>query len=146
MCSIVGGGEGFDEGGELEDLDLGGTLGPIVAPADDYVATGGRMAVVAEIAALKFKFDVHALPSLGGDLALGFAVREAGLNGFDDVAEFLGNEAKEKDDALFVDGFMAQATEVDGAAIGGAIFERGVANVFGQGVLGRGFCGQRVVG
>ena len=42
--------------------------GPVMAPADDYVATGERMAVVAEIAALKFKFEVHALPALGRDL------------------------------------------------------------------------------
>jgi hypothetical protein len=112
---VIGGGEGFDEGGELEDFDLGGALGPIVAPADDYVAAGERVAVVAKIAAFKFKFDVHALPSMRGDLALGFAVGEAGLNGFDDVAEFLGNHAEEKHDALFVDRFMAEATEIDGA-------------------------------
>ena len=75
---------------------MGGALGPIVAPADDYVTAGGRMAVVAEIAALKFKFEVDALPSLGADLALGLAVRESGLNRFDYVAEFFGNEPKEK--------------------------------------------------
>jgi hypothetical protein len=45
------------------------------------------MAVVAEIAALKFKFDVHALPALGRDLAFGLAIRETGLNGFDHVAQ-----------------------------------------------------------
>ena len=128
---VFGVGEGFEEGGELEDFDLGGALGPVVAPADDDVAAGERVAVVAEIAALEFKFDVDALPALRGDLALGFAVGEAGLNGFDDVAEFLGDEAKEKNDALFVDGFMAQAAEVDGAAIGGAIFQRRESNFIG---------------
>ena len=125
-------GQGFDEGGKLEDLNLRGALGPIVAPADDYVTVAGRVTVVAEIPALKFKFDVHALPSLGADLPLGLAVRESGLNGFDDVAEFLGNEPKEKHDALFVDRFMAQATEVEGIAIGWAIFERGVPNFIGK--------------
>ena len=75
---------------------MGGALGPIVAPADDYVTTGGRVAVVAEIAALKFEFDVHALPSLGADLALGLAVRESGLDGFDDVAEFFCDDPEEK--------------------------------------------------
>ena len=63
--------------------------------------------MVAEIAALEFKFEVHALPSLRADLALGLAVGKSGLNGFDDVAQFSGNEAKEKDDALFVERFMA---------------------------------------
>ena len=47
-----------------------------MAPADDYGATGMRVAVVAEIAALGFKFDEHALPSLRADLKLGLAVRE----------------------------------------------------------------------
>jgi len=32
------------------------------------------MAVVAEIAALKFKFEVHALPALGRDLAFRLAI------------------------------------------------------------------------
>jgi len=30
--------QGFDEAGEFEDFDVGGTVGPIVVPADDYVA------------------------------------------------------------------------------------------------------------
>jgi hypothetical protein len=51
---------------------LGG-LGPVVAPADDDVAPGDGMAV--EIAAFKFELEVHALPALRSDLALGFAVR-----------------------------------------------------------------------
>jgi hypothetical protein len=59
----LGSAEGLDEGGKLEDLDVGGAVVPIVVPADDYVAAGYRMAVVAEIVALKFKFDVYALPA-----------------------------------------------------------------------------------
>jgi formate dehydrogenase assembly factor FdhD len=73
---------------------------PPVAPADDYVAAGERVAVVAEIAALKFKFDMHALPTLGSNLALGLAIGESGLNRFDDVAQFFGDDSKKKDDAL----------------------------------------------
>ena len=94
---------------------------PIVAPADDDVAAVQWVAVVAEIAALKLKFDVDALPSLRGSLTLGLAVRESGLNRFDDVAEFFGDEAKEKDNALFVDRFMAETAEVHGAAAGWAM-------------------------
>jgi hypothetical protein len=119
---ISGVGEGFDQGGEFEDFDLGGAVGPVVAPADDYVAAGERVAVVAEIAALEFKFEVDALPALRADLAFGFAVGESGLDGFDDVAEFFGDEAEEKDDALFVDGFVAEAAEVEGVAVGWAVF------------------------
>ena len=84
----------MNEGGELEDFDLVGAVGPVVAPADDHVATGKRVAVIAEIPALKFKFDVHALPSLRADLTLGLAVRKSGLHGFDDVAQFFGNQSK----------------------------------------------------
>ena len=117
----------MNQGGELEDLDLLRAVGPIVAPTNNYVTTGERVSVVAEIAALEFKFDVHALPALGTYLPLGLAVWESGLNGFDNVAEFFGNQPKEKHDALFVDRFVAQATEVDGVAVGWAIFQRRVA-------------------
>ena len=37
---VVGGGEGFNAGGKFEDLDVGGAVGPVVMPADDYVAAG----------------------------------------------------------------------------------------------------------
>ena len=93
-------------------------VGPVVAPADDEVAAIKRVAVIAEVAALKFKFDLDALPAFGADLALGFAIREAGLDGFDHITEFLGDDSEEEDDALFVDGLMAEAAEVEGVAIG----------------------------
>ena len=116
--------QGFDGGGEFENFDVAGMVGPIVAPADDDVAAGVRVAVVAEVAALEFKFDVDALPAFGADLTLGFAVGEAGLDGFDHVAEFLGDDSEEQDDALFVDRFMAQAAEVEGVAIGWTTLQR----------------------
>ena len=56
---------------------MGRVVGPIVAPADDDVAPSGKVPVVAEIAALEFKFDLDALPALRGDLALGFAIGES---------------------------------------------------------------------
>ena len=106
---------------------MGRAVGPVVAPADDDVAAGERVAVVAEIAALKFEFEVDALPAMRSDLALGFAVREAGLHGFDGVAEFLGDHAEEQHDALFVDGLVAEATEIHGLAIGWPSVQRRVA-------------------
>ena len=81
-------------GGEFEDLDLGRAVGPVVTPANNDVTTGEGVSVVAEVAAFKFKFDLHALPSLRADLALGLAVRESGLNGFDDVAQLFCYESK----------------------------------------------------
>jgi len=107
-------------------------VGPVVAPADDDVAAGGGVAVVAEIAAFKFKLEVDALPALRSDLALGFAVREAGLHGFDGVAEFPGDHAEEKDNALFVDGLVAEGTEIHGLAIGGAVVQGRVAQFGGR--------------
>ena len=59
----LGGAHRFNDAGEFEDLEVRRALGPIVAPANDEVAAGRRMAVVAKIPALKFKFDEHALPS-----------------------------------------------------------------------------------
>jgi hypothetical protein len=58
-------GEGFDQAGEFEDLDVVRAVIPVVAPAHNYIAAGHGMAVVAEVLALKFKFDVHALPRSG---------------------------------------------------------------------------------
>jgi hypothetical protein len=129
--SVVGGGEGFKEGGEFEDFDVGRAVGPVVAPADDDVAAGERMAVVAEIAAFKFEFDVDALPASRTDLALGFAVGEAGLHGFDGVAEFFGDHAEEENDALFVDGLVAEATEVHGLAVAWPVGQGRVAKFAG---------------
>ena len=84
--------------------------------------------MVAEIAALKFEFEVDALPALRSDLALGFAVREAGLHGFDSVAEFFGDHAEEEHDALFVDGLVAEATKIHGLAVGWPVVQGRVAN------------------
>jgi hypothetical protein len=53
------------------------------------------MAVVAEIPALKFKFDVHALLTLRTNLALGLAVGEPSLHSFDHVAELFGKHSKQ---------------------------------------------------
>jgi hypothetical protein len=75
------------------------------------------MAVVAEIAALKFKFDVHALPALGPDLAFRLAIGETGLNGFDHVAQMFRDHPKKEHDALFVDRFVAQGREVQRLSI-----------------------------
>src|SRR5260370_25290455 len=78
------------------------------------------MAVVAEIAALKFKFDVYALPAPGSDLAFRLAIGETGLNGFDHVAQMFRDHPKKEHDALFVDRFVAQGREVQGLSVGGA--------------------------
>lgn len=123
---VFGGGEGLDGGGEFEDLDMGGAVVPIVAPADDDVTAGAGMPVFAEVAALELEFDVDALPSAGADLADGLAIGEAGLDRFDQVTEFLADHTEEGDDALLVDRFVAQATEVHGVAIGWPIFQRRV--------------------
>ena len=36
----MGAAQGFDVGGKVEDFDVGGAVGPVVAPTDDYVAAG----------------------------------------------------------------------------------------------------------
>src|SRR5262249_44879455 len=126
------GGEGVEEGGEFEDFDVGGRVGPVVAPADDYVAAGEGVAVVAEVAAFEFEFDVDALPAMGSDLALGFAIGEGGLDGFDDVAEFPSDHAKEKDDALFVDRLVTKATKIHGATVACAIGQGRVTHCGGR--------------
>jgi len=106
---------------------VGRAVGPVVAPADDDVAAVEGVAVVAEIAALEFKFEVDALPTLRGDLALGFAVWEAGLHGFDGVAEFFGDHAEEQHDALFVDRLVAEAAKIHGLAVDWPVVQGRVA-------------------
>lgn len=130
--SFRGGGERGEEGGEFEDFDVWRAVGPVVAPADDDVAAGERMAVVAEIAALKFEFDVDALPAARSDLTLGFAIGEARLHGFDGVAEFPGDHAEKKNDALFVDGLVTEAAEIHGLAIGWTAVQRREAKFAGR--------------
>ena len=122
----------MNQGREFEDFEVLRAVGPVVAPADDDVAAGEGVAVVAEIAAFKFKFQVYALPASGSDLALGFAIGEGRLHGFDGVAQFFGDHAEEKDDALFVDGLMAQAAEVHGLAVDGAAAQVRVASFGGR--------------
>jgi hypothetical protein len=102
-----------------------------VVPADDDVAAGDGVAVIAEIAAFELEFDVDALPAVGSDLAFCFAVWEAGLDGFDDIAQLFGDHAEEKDYALFVDGFVAEATEVHGLAVAGAAVQGWMAKFGG---------------
>jgi len=97
-----------------------------VPPADNDIATACRMAVVAEIPALKFKLDLHALPSFRTDLALCLTVREPSLHSFDHVAQLLGEHPKQEYHALLVDQFMPQPAEVQGVAIDSAIFYRHV--------------------
>src|SRR5260370_10083513 len=60
--------------------DVQRTVGPVVGPADDYVAVFHAMQVFQEIAALVFEFNADALPAVGLDLAHGFAVGELRLD------------------------------------------------------------------
>ena len=91
-----------------------------MALTDNDITTARRVAVVAEIPALKFKLDMHTLPSSGSYLPHGLAVGKPCLNRLDHVAEFLGEHPKKKYDALLVDGFMPQPAEAGGIAIGSA--------------------------
>src|SRR5260370_41337095 len=75
---------------------------------------------------LKFKSDAHQLPRFGSYRAHGLTVGEPRLNRLDHVAEFFGEHAKEKYDALLVDRLVAQRAEAGGIAIGSAIFQRHV--------------------
>ena len=60
--------------GQLHHLNAFWTIVPIVPPTDNDVAAARRMAMLAKVLALEFKFDVHALPSFGGYLLHGLAV------------------------------------------------------------------------
>ena len=76
----------FNHAGKFDDFALARAVRPIVLPTNDDVTAVNGMAVVAEIAALKFKFDGDALPAAGSDQAHGFAIGESRLHVFDQVA------------------------------------------------------------
>ena len=77
--------------------------------------------MVAEMAALKFKFDGDALPPARSDQAHGFTIGESRLHVFDQVAELFRQHTKQEDDALFVDGFMPQPLERTRVAVDGPV-------------------------
>src|SRR5580704_8754431 len=112
-------GQRLNYGGEFENFEVGGAVFPIVLPTHDYVTAAGGMAVVPEIAALKFKFDVHPLPPFRTDAALCLAVGESYPHGFHQEAQLLGKHSKQKDHALFVQWLVAQPAKVDRVAIHG---------------------------
>ena len=99
---------------------------PIVPPAKVDVTAVGRMTVVLEVSAPKFKFDLHALPPFRADLALCHAARESVLNRLNQVAQFFCQHSEQEHDALLVHRLMPQPADVRRIAIGGAIFQRGV--------------------
>jgi hypothetical protein len=81
------------------------------------------MTVVSKVPALELELDPHALPLAGAYLALRFAIGEFGLNRLDRIAEFDSQHAEEKNDALLVDRFVAQASEVDRVPVCRALVE-----------------------
>src|SRR5712692_4191804 len=107
----------FDYAGQLHDLNVLGALVPIVAPTNNDVATACRMAVVAEIPALKFKFDVHTLPTFRSDLTHGFAVGKSLLSRFDRVAQIFRQHSKQQHNTLFVHRFVPEPTELSRVAV-----------------------------
>src|SRR5215475_5623423 len=67
VTSVLGCRLGLEAAGKIENFDVVGAVGPVVAPADDDVAAFQRVAVFAEVFALKFKLDIDALPAVGCD-------------------------------------------------------------------------------
>src|SRR5579859_3674752 len=118
---VVRAGRRFNYGGKFEDFDVARTVGPIVAPANDYVTAVRGMAVVAEIAALEFKFDGDALPAAGRDLPQCLAIRKSLLNVLHPVAQLFRQHPKQKHHALFVHWFMPQPPERTRVAVDGPV-------------------------
>ena len=77
--------------------------------------------MVAEIPALKFKLDEHALPASRSNLALGLAVGESLLHRFNDIAQFFREHPKLQHYALLVDGLVPHPAKVDGIAVCGTV-------------------------
>jgi len=104
--------EGLDHCGEINDFDVFRAVRPIVSPTDNHVATIGGMPVIAEIPTLKFKFDPNSLPPARCNLALCLAIRVPGLESLDHITQFLRDDSKEKNYALFVNRLVSEAAEI----------------------------------
>jgi len=90
--------------------------------------------VLPEVLALELKFGVDGPPATGSNEAHGFAIGEALLRVFGQLAQLFRQLAKE-DQTLFVDGFVRQPAELSGIVVGPA-FAMGMP-------LSRARCGER---
>ena len=88
-----------------------------------------------EVLALELKFGVDGLSATGSNEAHGFAIREALLRVFDQLAQ-LFRQLTKGDQTLFVDGFVRQPAELSGIALGSPAFAMGMP-------LSRAWCGER---
>ena len=59
---------------QFNDLDVCGTFGPVVTPANDYVTSLVGMPMVTEVSTFKFEFYPDPLPFVGRYLTLGFTI------------------------------------------------------------------------
>jgi len=91
-------------------------------PAHNQIAARGVVPVVSESAGSELELDAHTLQPLALpiDAPLGLAIREGCVNGFDDETEFVADHPEEEDNALLVDGRVAQTAKVDGRTVFGA--------------------------
>jgi hypothetical protein len=89
-----------DGGAKFEYLKR--AVWPVVLPAHDEVASIWIMAVVAKASAGVLELDANPFPPVAPDAAFGVAVGLAGLNAFNDVAEFVSDHPEQEHDTLFV--------------------------------------------
>src|SRR5262249_35972822 len=106
---------------EFDDLQPLGTLSPVVNPANDNIATFGRVAVIAKVATLEFKLNSDALPLARADLSFSFAVREPRLHRLNKIPKLSRHNPKEKNDAVLVDWSVPQSAEIDGSTVSGTV-------------------------
>lgn len=108
---------------QRNDLQVLGTIGPVVLPTHNQVAAIHGMPVVAEAAAFELEFDGDGLPDSGPDEALGVAVGEGGLESLDEEAKLAGKHAEKEDDTMLVGRGVTQCAEVNREAAGRAAGE-----------------------
>lgn len=108
---------------QFDHFNATGTVLPVVAPADDYIAAVLLMTMVAECAAFELKLDTDPLSLAGINLTLGFTIGEPSLHGLNHVSKLSRDHAEKEHYALLVYGFMAKAAKVYRISIGWATIQ-----------------------
>ena len=77
--------------------------------------------MIAKISTLKFELNTYPLPLARSNLPFRFAIRETGLNGFDQIAKLFRHHAEKENHSVFINWRVPKATEINWITIGWAV-------------------------
>ena len=132
----------FQGSRQFEHFKIGRAFRPVMPPADDHVTAVFSVAMLQEIAALKFKLNADTLPHTAGDFEHGFAIREFGLDTKNDEPELAGQHAEDEDHTQLIHRLVGHFRQHHGTSIDRAVAMDGA---FADARADEGFCGLALV-